>query len=328
MKAMSTLCRAVAVLAGAALLGGPDAASAQAAVKRARVAILSPFAPLEPGVETFRNELTRLGWIEGQNLDLQMAWVHGRLERLPAAAAELAARNPDVVFAPGEQGLAAVKQAAPETPIVTVACDPLDRLIVSLSAPGGSATGLSCVSSELAGKRLEMLKELVPGIARAAVIYNGTDQNKGLEFKQLGSAGARLGITVQSYAVAKDDELADAFARIASTQNQAVLVLADAFTIFHRQKLAELALERKLPSVFGFKEFAEAGGLLSYGASRRVLFGRAAAYVDKILKGAKAGELPVEEPTVFELYINRKTANALGLTIPPTLLARADEVIE
>jgi putative ABC transport system substrate-binding protein len=221
-----------------------------------------------------------------------------------------------------------VKQAARDTPIVTVACDPLDRLIVSLSAPGGSATGLSCVSSELAGKRLEMLKELVPGVVRAAVIYNGTDPNKALEFKQLDSAGARLGVAVTAYAVAQETEFADSFARMADAQTQAVVVLVDAFTIFHRQRLADLALERRLPSVFGFKEFVEAGGLLSYGASRRVLFGRAAAYVDKILKGANAGELPVEEPTVFELYINRKTADALGLAILPTLLARADEVIE
>src|SRR3954471_19547869 len=170
MRTRSRLRKVAAVFAGVALLAAANA-DAQAPARRAKVAILSPFAPLEPGVETFRTELARLGWVEGQNFDLDMAWVHGRLERLPAAATEIASRKPDVVFAPGEQGLAAMKQASRDTPIVTVACDPLDRLIVSLSAPGGSATGLSCVSSELAGKRLEMLKELVPGVQRAAVIY-------------------------------------------------------------------------------------------------------------------------------------------------------------
>jgi putative ABC transport system substrate-binding protein len=279
-------------------------------------------------VDALRAGLRELGWVEGQNLDLEIAWVNGRLERLPEAAAELVRHKPDVIFAPGEQGLAAAKQAAGETPIVTVACDPLDRLIASLAAPGGSATGLSCVHSELAGKRLEILKEFVSELARAGVLYNERDPNKGLEFQQLESTGARLGIAVRGFAVTDARGIEDAFADMAAVQAQAVMVLVDAFTIFHRQRIVDLALEQRLPSIFGFKEFVEAGGLVSYGASRGALFARAASYVDKILKGAKPGELPVEEPAIFELYINRKTATALGLTIPPTLLVRADEVIE
>ena len=325
--------RSAAIGAAALLLGsamgflGTGGAEAQQAGKPARLAILSPFSPLDRAIDGFVAELRRLGWVEGQNLAIETAWAHGRLERMPALATTLANLRPDVIFAPGEHGLMAAK-AAGAAAIVTVACDPLDRLIVSLAAPCGNATGLSCVHSELAGKRLEMLKQVMPDLARAAVLYNARDPNKRLEFDQLEAAGRRLAIAVRSFEIVEGDGIGPAFSTMMAERVEAVVVLVDALMIFHRDWIAELASNRRLPSVFSFKEFAEAGGLLSYGASRDALFRRAASYVDKILKGAKPGELPVEEPTTFELVINLKTAKAIGVDIPPTLLARADEVIE
>jgi putative ABC transport system substrate-binding protein len=315
-------------LGAAAILLAALHADAQDPNRRARIAVLSPFSSPDPGIEIFRAELGRLGWIEGRNLTTEVALANGQLERLPELAATLAARKPEVIFAPGEQGLAAVKKAGGEIPIVTVACDPLDRLVASLAAPGGRATGLSCIHSELAGKRLEILKELLPDLERAAVIYNPSDPNKRLEFDQLRKAGEQLGVRLREFGVADGSAISDAFATMRNEQAQAVIVLVDAFTIFHRQMLASSARQGGLPSMFGFKEFVEAGGLISYGASRSVLFKRAASYVDRILKGAAPGELPVEEPTTFELYINKKTATALAIRIPPALLARSDEVIE
>jgi putative ABC transport system substrate-binding protein len=319
------------VVFGAAIAGlGSSDLRAQTTKAPARVAVLNPFSPPEPGFEAFRAALRGLGYVEGQNLLFEIRWAHGRLERLPDLAGELVLFNPDVIFAPGEQGLRAAKQATAttNTPIVVVACDPLDQLIKSLARPGGSATGLSCIHSELAGKRVEMLKELVPSLGRIAVLYNPSDPNKRLEFGQVKDAGQRLGIAARDFEVTNAEDIDQAFAAIATERAQALIVLVDAFTIFHRKKLADLALQQRIPAAFGFKEFVEAGGLLSYGANRSVLFSRAATYVDQILKGAKPGDLPVEEPSIFELYINGKTASALGLTIPPTLSVRADKVLE
>jgi putative ABC transport system substrate-binding protein len=319
---------AVSVAFGLTILvfGSPDHLSAQTA--KAKIAVLDPFSPPESGFEAFRGALRDLGYIEGQNLIIEIRWAHGRLERLPQLAAELVPLKPEVIFAPGEQGLRAAKEATTDIPIVTVACDPLDKLIKSLARPGGNATGLSCVHSELAGKRLEMLKELMPSLSRVAVLYNPGEPNKLSEFAQLEAAGRRLGVTVHAFEVANAEGIEPAFTSMASLHVQSVMVLVDAFTIFHRKKLADLALERHLVSVSGFKEFVEAGHVLSYGANRSALFRRAAAYVGQILKGTNAGELPVEEPTIFELYINKKAADSLEVIIPPSLLLRADKVLE
>jgi ABC-type uncharacterized transport system substrate-binding protein len=187
---------------------------------------------------------------------------------------------------------------------------------------------LSCIHSELAGKRLEMLKELVPSLTRIAVLFNPSDPNKRLEFEQVKEAGRRLGIAAGDFEVTDAQGIDSAFTAISADRSQALMVLVDAFTIFHRKKLVDLTLERSLPSAFGFKEFVEAGGLLSYGANRTALFKGAAVYVDQILKGAKPGDLPVQEPTIFELYINGKTATLLGVVIPAPLLVRADKILE
>jgi putative ABC transport system substrate-binding protein len=313
--------------AAVAALGSSDL-GAQTAKAPVRVGVLNPFSPPEPGFETFREALRDLGYVEGQNLAFEVQWAHGRLERLPDLARELVLFKPDIIFTPGEQALSAAKQATTDTPIVVIACDPLDQLVKSIARPGGSATGLSCIHSELAGKRLEMLKELVPSVRRIAVLFNPSDPNKRLESGQVNDAGIRLGIVARDFEVANAEAIDHAFAAIAAERIDGLMVLMDAFTIFHRKKLAESALEHRLPAVFGFKEFVEAGGLLSYGANRSVLYRRAAAYVDQILKGTKPGDLPVEEPSIFELYINGKTASVLGISIPPTLLVRADKVLE
>jgi putative ABC transport system substrate-binding protein len=331
MKRAAPVWALISRAAGAAFFGALVVAAtplyAQGAAKPGRLAILSPFSPADPAFAVFEEELARLGWVKGQNLLIETAWAHGRLERLPDLANSLRDHKPDVIFAPGEQGLIAAK-AAGGAPVVTVACDPLDSLIATLAAPGGSATGLSCVHSELAGKRLELLKEFVPGLTGAAVLFNPADPNKRREFGQLEMTARNLGVSVRAVETSDAEALSAAFTTMTAERVQAVVVLVDAFMIFHRGKITELARDARLASVFGFKEFVEAGGLLSYGASRGALFKRAAAYVDKILKGARPGDLPVEEPTTFELYVNRRTADALGLQIPPTILTRADEVID
>jgi putative tryptophan/tyrosine transport system substrate-binding protein len=303
---------------------------AQATKTSFTVAILNPLSSPDPGVESFRAGLREIGYTEGQNLALELRWANGELPGLPNLAAELVALNPDVMFVVGEHSLSAAKQATLDKPIplVVFACDPLDKFIFSLARPGGSATGLSCVLSDLASKRLQYLKEAMPELTRAAVLYNPADPNKISEFRQLEDAGQRLRISVHAFEVRDLTGVESAFTTISNERLQAVVILVEAFTIFHRRKLAELAVQHRVPMVSGFKEFAEAGALLSYGAQRSALFRRAATYVDRILKGAKAGDLPVEEPTQFELFINQKTAKAIGLTIPPSLLVRADQVIE
>jgi len=302
--------------------------STATAAETLRVGILSPFSSPEDGVEAFREGLRKLGWIEGKNVDLKIQWANGKLERLPDLALQLVDWHPSVIFTASDQGLRAAKLATSDIPIVVVVCDALDRFIVSLAAPGGSATGVTCLHSELAGKRLQLLTELVPGVTRVAVLYNPGDPNKGIEFGQLEDAGKRLGVVVFGLEVVDPSEILQAFGKMETDHVQALIVLVDPFTIFHRRSIADLAIQRRLPSVSGFKEFAQAGNVASYGSTRSALYERASAYVDKILKGAKPGDLPVEQPTKFELIINLKTAKALGLELSPSLLARADEVIE
>lgn len=293
-----------------------------------RVGILSPFSPPEDGVEAFREGLRKLGWIEGQNVHAKIQWANGELERLPDLALQLVEWRPNVIFTASDQGLRAAKLATADIPIVVVVCDSLDRFIVSLAAPGGSATGVTCIHSELAGKRLQLLTELIPGVTRVAALYNPGDPNKGIEFGQLEDAGRRLGVAVLGLEVVDPSGILQAFGRMATERVQALIILVDPFTIFHRRSIADLAIQHRLPAISGFKEFAQAGAIASYGSIRSALYRRASVYVDKILKGTKPGDLPVEQPTNFELVINMKAANALGLAVPPTLLTRADEVIE
>jgi putative ABC transport system substrate-binding protein len=232
------------------------------------------------------------------------------------------------LFVSGDQGVKAAKQATDTIPILVVACDPLESLVVSITRPVGKATGVTCISSELAGKRLQMLKEIVPALARVAVLYNPDDRTKSLEGKKVQEAAHSMNLTLQVFEANSPSGIDAAFVRMASDQAQALMILADPFMNTHIQKLADLSLKNRFPAIYGFREFADAGGMLSYGANLHWLFRRAASYVDKIFKGANPGDLPIEEPTTFELLINLKTAKTLGVTIPDKLLATADEVIE
>ena len=281
-----------------------------------------------PGYQTFLRTLRELGYVEGKNIAIEARYAEDNFDRLPELARELVHLNVDLLFVSGDQGVKAAKQATDTIPILVIACDPLESLVVSIARPGGKVTGATCISSELAGKRLQMLKELVPALARVAILYNPDDRNKSLEYKEAQVAARSMDLTLQAFEANSPSGIDAAFVRMASDHAQALVILADSFMNGNVQKLADLSLKNQLPAIYGFREFADAGGLLSYGASFDWLFKRAASYVDKIFKGANPSDLPIEQPTTIELLINLRTAKALGVTIPDKLLATADEVIE
>jgi len=304
----------------------PLAADAQQVEKLPRVGLLGNHSPTLPLYDGFRQGLREAGYVEGRNIIIEARYAEGNLDRLPELARELARLNVNVMFVAGDQGLRAAKEASDTIPIVVSACDPLDSLVASIARPGGKATGLTCISSDLAGKRLQMLKELVPALSRVAILYNPEDHNKALEYRQALEAARTLNLTLRAFEARSGGEIDKAFAGMAD--DQALLILADALMVFHEKKLADLTLQSRLPAIFGFREFTDLGGLISYGANLRNQYRRAASYVDKILKGANPGDLPIEQPTRFELIINLKTAKALGLEVPLQLQQLADEVIE
>ncbi len=314
------------------VLFAPLSAAAQPGGRLPRVGWLGNMAPPPPPVsqlEGFRDGLRELGYVEGRNIVVEYRWAEGKLERLPALAAELAKLSAvDVLVVAGQQGLDAGWAAAPGIPLVMVACDPLEAILGSLAKPGGNATGVTCVSAELATKRLELLKEVVPKLTRVALLYNPGDTNKVVEVRQLEAAARSLGLSLVRVEVGAPQHFDGAFASIRREGVQGLITLADPFMNFHRRRIADLAASHKVVAIYGFGEYVDEGGLMSYGASLRWAFQRAAHYVDKILKGAKPAELPVEQPTRFELVINARTAKALGLTVPQSLLLRADRVVE
>ena len=313
------------------ILFTPLAVEAQSPGRLPRVGFLGNMAPPPPPVsqlDGFLEGLRELGYVEGQNIHVEYRWAEGRLDRLPALAAELARLNVAVMVVAGQQGFDAGRSAAPGVPLVMMACDPLETIVGSLARPGVNATGVTCVSAELATKRLELLKEIVPKLARVAVLYNPADPNKAVEVRQLETAARPLRISLTRVAVDAPDRFEEAFAVMRRERVQGLITLADPFMNFHRKRLTDLAASHKVAAIYGFVEYVEAGGLMSYGASLRWSFRRGAHYVDKILKGAKPRDLPVEQPMTFELVINGKTAKALGLPIPQSLLLRADRVIE
>src|SRR6185437_15415796 len=304
------------------------AAYAQQADKLPRVGVLSTSPLTSTHYEAFRQGLRDLGYIEGKNIAIVAKSAEGNPDRFPELARELVRLNVNVMLVPGDQGLRAAKEATDTIPIVVAACDPLDRLVVSIARPGGKATGLTCISSELAGKRLQLFKELLPSLARVAILYNPEDSNKGWEYKQSQDAADKLTLTLRAYEARSSTEMVEAFTRMMGDHTQALIVLADVLTFAHQKKLADLALANRLPAMFGFREFTEMGGLISYGSSNLAMWRRAASYVDKILKGADPGDLPIDQPTRFELVVTLKTAKTLGVQVPASLLVRADELIE
>jgi ABC-type uncharacterized transport system substrate-binding protein len=286
---------------------------------------------MQPRDEAFRQRLHELGYVEGKNIVIEYRFAEGKFDRLPALAEELVRLEVDVIVSVVTQASLAAKHATKTIPIVIVAVsDPLGSgLVASLARPGANVTGTSAMSSEVVGKSLELLKEAAPTASRVAVIWNPDNaifQSQMLRETQL--AAGRLGIELRTFAVRGLDELEPAFVGLTSAQAGALMMMMDPAYTPHAARITDLANKRRLPAMYGLREYATAGGLMAYGPNFAVLFQRAADYVDRLLKGAKPEDLPVEQPTKFEFVINLKTAKALGLVIPIPLLGRADEVIE
>jgi ABC-type uncharacterized transport system substrate-binding protein len=326
--------RFIEVLAGG-LLAAPLAAEAQQAAKVARIGFLAVNLAANPHPrEAFLQGLRDLGYVEGRNVVIEYRDAEGKPERLPALAAELAALKVDVIVTGGGTPSAlAAKQAAKTIPIVfAAAADPvMDGLVTSLARPGGNVTGSSLLTPELVGKCLEQLTQVVPGVSRVGALWQpgtaGERTDKDM-LKAADVAARALGVRLQVVEARGPADFDRAFSNMTRARAGALTVLPNAMFSSERGRLVDLAAKHRLPAVYPLREFVDAGGLMSYGANLADLFRRAATYVDKILKGAKPADLPVEQPTKFELIINLKTAKALGLTIPPSLLQRADEVIQ
>jgi putative ABC transport system substrate-binding protein len=309
------------------------AAAAQPPAKVPRVGYLSPGSSADPvrlrRFEVFRQGLRELGYVEGQNIALESRWAEDTYERYPALAADLVRVPVDVIVAVGGAATQAAQQATRTIPIVMSAViDPVGSgLVPSLAHPGGNVTGLSMMAPDLVGKQLEMLKELVPGVSQVALLWNPANPGSAPQLREAEAAARAAGVRLHTLEARVPQEIDSAFAALTREQAGALVVLADAIFINQRSQIAALAAARRLPAVYGAREFAEAGGLLAYSANGLDLHRRAAVYVDKILKGGKPADLPVEQPIKFDLVINLKTAQALGLTIPPSVLFQADEVI-
>jgi putative ABC transport system substrate-binding protein len=317
------------------LLGGvaawPVVARAQQPSRKIlRLGILQPGAPPEPLVEAIRQRLRELGYIEGRNLVLEFRWAEGKLDRLTDLTRELIGSKVDVLTTMSTPAALAARDATTTIPIVfTAVGDPVGAGVVpSLARPGGNATGISLLATELSAKRLEVLREIVPDISRVAMLWNDTNPGMVLRAREVQDASTKLGVIVQSVGVHDLISFDAAFTAIESSRADAVLTLVDPFTREHRKRIVDFAAKRRLPAIYEAREFVESGGLVSYGPSLAAIQRRAAEYIDKIFKGAKPADLPVEQPAKFELLIDMRTAKALNLTIPPSIILRADEVIE
>lgn len=318
--------------AGAVLLATPLAAQAQPSSGLRRIGYLGSSSPsLEPHyVEAFRQQLRDLGYIEGQHIAIEYRWAEGRDERLPELAAELVRLDPAVIVTTGTPGTLAAMQATKTIPLVMASsADPVrSRIVASLARPGGNVTGFTILGPELEGKRMELLKQAVPRLSRVAVLWNPANPGIAFYLEAIETAGRALHVTVGPVVeVRRAEELESAFSTIAKARPDALAVLADRSLLAHRRRIVEFASARRIPGMYPYGEYVDAGGLMSYAPSNTELFRGAATYVDKILKGANPGTLPVQEPTKFELVINLKTAKSLGLTIPQSLQLRADRVI-
>jgi putative ABC transport system substrate-binding protein len=320
------------VIAAGALLALPFVAGAQRAVKVARIGILCGVRCDGPAYDALSKELQRLGWVEGRNLTVEKRGAGGQPDRLPALAAELVGLKPDIIVAVGPQPNRAAKNAAGSIPIVMVAvADPVAvGLVQSLSRPGGNVTGLATlVPGGFIGKQLQLLKEALPRATRIAALVNPGNEIHQKSFpKEIPPAAARLGVQIQVIEVPTAAALDGAIEAAVRGHAEGLLVVGD--PIFHipPQLLPDLAARARLPAIYLLREMVQAGGLMSYGPDFLDMYGRAAGYVDRILKGARPSDLPIEQPTKFELVINLKTAKSLGLTIPQSILLRADKLIE
>jgi len=325
--------RDFAISLGALVLAAPFAALSQPA-KIPRIGYLQPVAPqngTSAFLEDFRQGLRDLGYVEGQNIKIETRWGEGKLERMPALAADLVRMKVDVIVAVSSPSVWAAKNATKTIPIVMpTSSDPVgDGLVASLARPGGNITGMSMMGPELSTKRLQLLKEAFPKQDRpAAVLWNPDYYGMKARFKQIQTAAPVLGMNVRSVEIRDSRELEQALGDLDRDRPDALVLLVDPLTMSQRLRIVEFAAEERLPAIYEIAEFVDAGGLMSYGPNLDTLVRRAAIYVDKILKGAKPGDLPIEQPEKFELVINLKTAKALGVAIPQSVLLQADRVIE
>jgi putative ABC transport system substrate-binding protein len=274
--------------------------------------------------------LRELGWIEGRNIAIEYRWLEGRTERAAEMVAEFVRLKVDVIVTHSAAPVVAAKQATSVIPIVIAsAADPVSTgLVASLARPGGNVTGLSMQSIDLAGKRLALLREVVPGLRRLAIMVNPGAPAAVLEMSEVETTAKTLGLDIATFEIRRADDIAPAFEVLIKDRSEALYVVGDPLLTTNRIRINTLALGARLPMMHGIREYVEAGGLMSYGPNFPDLWRRAAEIVDKILRGAKPGDIPVKQPTKFDLVINLTTAKALGIEVPPTLLARADEVIE
>jgi putative ABC transport system substrate-binding protein len=320
----------------AGVLVAPGIALALDAQQSARVPKIGMLVTATPAslvhqIAAFRQELRELGYVEGKTVLIELRFADGVGERLPELARELVALKPDVITAATDSGIAAVRRETRTIPIVMVnSSDPAGAgFVASLAHPGGNVTGLSMLSAETSGKRLELLKEVVPGLARVAFLWNPDSRGNLLDYKETEVVARSLHMELQSVELYRAEDLEPAFLAVTNGRAQALIVPpGNPVAVARRDEVTSLAQRSRLPSIYGLREYVDHGGLISYGPSIADLFRRAAIFVDRILKGAKPADLSVEQPAKFELVINLKTAKALGLTIPPSLLRRADEVIQ
>jgi putative ABC transport system substrate-binding protein len=281
-------------------------------------------------IEAFRQGLRELGYVEGQTIKIEYRWADGKFDKLPDLAADLVHNSVDVIVAGATQASIAAKKSTTTIPIVMIGVsDPVGAgLITSLARPGTNVSGTSSMTAEIVGKQLELLKETIPNVARVAALWNPANPIfQALQVKETENAARALGIRLRFIEARDPNEIDRAFANIAQEGLKAVVVLGDPVFTSHRKRISDLAAKRRLPAIGGTRDHVEAGGLMGYGPSYADMYRRTAYYVDRILKGAKPGDLPVEQPTKFELVISLKTAKQIGLTIPPNVLVRADKVI-
>jgi len=323
--------RELLVALGASAIAAPLAAQAQRPAKPARIAVLAIGSPETNGyyIELIKQRLRELGYVEGKNAVFEIRWALGKAERLPELAHELVALKPDVIVTTRDSSALVAQRATTTIPIVFASSgDPVaSGLVKSLARPGGNVTGVASLAIDASPKLLELLLAVVPKLSRAAVLWNPDSVNPGW-LKNLQAAAQNLSVNLLQMDVQVPAEIENAFARMTREHAEGVIVENHVSFLFERRQIAELATRHRMPSVCLIREYVEAGCLMCYGQTSVASFRLAAAYVDKILKGAKPGELPVEQPNVFELVVNLKTAKALGLTIPQSLLLRADEVIQ
>jgi putative ABC transport system substrate-binding protein len=303
-----------------------SSAEAQPTGKIAKIGILADFS--SPQLDALRQGLRDLGYIEGQNLLIEHRYAEGKRDRVPELVAELLGLKIDLILTIGPTTPIAAKIIKGVPVVFSFSGDPVEAgIVASLARPGGNTTGMTFFASVLAGKRVELLKEAVPGTNRIGVLANPNHAGESIEFRETETAAKAMSVAVQRHQAQVPDDFAGAFSAIAKQRANALITFPDALMLAHRKEIAEFAAKLRLASVGGWSAFADAGGLMTYGPNLFNSFKRVAFYIDKILKGAKPADLPVEQPTKFELVINLKTAKQIGLTIPPNVLARADKVI-